>query len=295
MKITDSMTLDLKALVYDTHHLSAAAFGAYLRLLMHAWMNCGRIPDDEIELRLICNTENDNFGVIWNQVEGFFIKLDNGYTQKRLINDLMKLANQLKEQENHAKFDINSDNSQINSDNSQNSRITAQNSTEFMSLKDKENHAELRINGSNCISNELIYNNIYNIYNILYRGNYIYKHGAKNNSQNSHEPRPKRRRGRKPTAMHELPVDFTPDFDYVAFGAEHGLSESAVHEQLESFKDWAKSNGRRKKDWSGTFRNWLRNCRERQRQWGGWSGAYVSTKERILREGADADSDSLGG
>ena len=47
------MPVATDALIADTAHMSAAEFGAYMRILIAMWRNGGWLPDDEQALRRI--------------------------------------------------------------------------------------------------------------------------------------------------------------------------------------------------------------------------------------------------
>lgn len=63
----------------------------------------------------------------------------------------------------------------------------------------------------------------------------------------------------RPAMAHPIPADFSLTDDRAAWAKEH---TPAVHAQREtdSFVDYWRGNGSKKKDWHGTWRNWMRKA-----------------------------------
>ncbi|MBU2644486.1 hypothetical protein KKI24_07225 [bacterium] len=63
------------------------------------------------------------------------------------------------------------------------------------------------------------------------------------------------------------PPDFEtwePSDNLKKWGSSNGISEKELYRAAECCIDWAKSNGKLKKDWEATIRNWAREDKERK-------------------------------
>jgi uncharacterized protein YdaU (DUF1376 family) len=80
-------------LMGDTQGLSQGEFGAYLLLLITAWMDQGSLPDDDVELQRIARAQR-----WWSRqrrrvLERYFVKGEDGrWRQKRLTQEIKKVA-----------------------------------------------------------------------------------------------------------------------------------------------------------------------------------------------------------
>lgn len=81
----------------DTAHLSTEEHGAYLLLLMQAWMSDGLLPDDDARLMRICRVSADRWKESGPYIRQFFVKTKHGLRHKRIDVELAKseaIANQ---------------------------------------------------------------------------------------------------------------------------------------------------------------------------------------------------------
>ncbi|MDE1906005.1 MAG: YdaU family protein [Rhodospirillales bacterium] len=75
----------------DTCHLSMMEHGAYMGLLMHCWDQKGPIPLDERRIFAICNARsNEEMGAARNVLSEFFIKMEDGWYNKRMSEEIAK-------------------------------------------------------------------------------------------------------------------------------------------------------------------------------------------------------------
>lgn len=74
----------------DTMHLSTEQHGAYLLLLIHAWMNDGALPIDADKLRRISRMDRDAWSAQKDDVLAFFHEQDGMLRQKRLDIELAR-------------------------------------------------------------------------------------------------------------------------------------------------------------------------------------------------------------
>jgi len=74
----------------DTMHLSAEEHGAYLLLIMHAWLNNGELPVDDERLRRITKMDAKSWKVSWSEVSRFFYKDGDFYRHKRIEKELQR-------------------------------------------------------------------------------------------------------------------------------------------------------------------------------------------------------------
>lgn len=68
----------------DTRHLSTVEHGAYLLLIMHAWMNEGRLPADEARLARIAGLSAKEWTASRDVILQFFLWQDDGYRHMRV-------------------------------------------------------------------------------------------------------------------------------------------------------------------------------------------------------------------
>lgn len=72
----------------DTGHLSTAEHGAYLLLLMTAWMRGGALPDDDAQLARITRASATEWRKLRPALAPFFMAADGVWRQKRLLKEL---------------------------------------------------------------------------------------------------------------------------------------------------------------------------------------------------------------
>jgi len=81
----------------DTSHLCAAEHGAYVLLIMHAWMNDGYLPKDDKRLCRVARMSPEEWAESREVLLEFFYECDAGYRQVRVDAELVK-ARALREQ-----------------------------------------------------------------------------------------------------------------------------------------------------------------------------------------------------
>lgn len=75
----------------DTRHLSPCEHGIYLLLLMHCWDQKGPAPLDERKMLGICNARSsDEIAALRRVIEEFFVRMDDGYYNKRMSAEVRK-------------------------------------------------------------------------------------------------------------------------------------------------------------------------------------------------------------
>jgi uncharacterized protein YdaU (DUF1376 family) len=84
------MPLYLADYLRDTTHLSAEEHGAYLLLLMHAWVNDGLLPDDDRRLRQITKMEAKGWKYSAPILRAFFYSDGAHLRQKRMDGELLR-------------------------------------------------------------------------------------------------------------------------------------------------------------------------------------------------------------
>lgn len=73
----------------DTAHLTPEESGAYLHLLMHMWMQRGKLRDDPVSLAALARVDNGRWPEIWERLAPFFKRANRAHiTQKRLAKEL---------------------------------------------------------------------------------------------------------------------------------------------------------------------------------------------------------------
>ena len=55
----------------------------------------------------------------------------------------------------------------------------------------------------------------------------------------------------------QLPPDWVPGPQGVAYGLKNGLTEAQIQREGERFRNWAVSRGEVKRDWLAAWRNWV--------------------------------------
>ena len=70
------MPLYVSDYLADTSHLSTEEHGAYILLLMHAWMNNGELPTDDGRLRRICRMDERPWRKSRDEIKAFFYEQD---------------------------------------------------------------------------------------------------------------------------------------------------------------------------------------------------------------------------
>jgi uncharacterized protein YdaU (DUF1376 family) len=86
------MPLATDALLGDTSHLSAAEFGAYMRILIAMWRAGGSLPDDDARLARIAGMGAKQWRAAAPILRGFLSPCETGLTQKRLLKEWLKVA-----------------------------------------------------------------------------------------------------------------------------------------------------------------------------------------------------------
>jgi uncharacterized protein YdaU (DUF1376 family) len=76
----------------DTARLSATQHGAYLLLLMDMWNHDGLLPDQPSIMAAIARVDPKSWPKVWRKIEPLFYKVDGGWRQKRLQNEVEKAA-----------------------------------------------------------------------------------------------------------------------------------------------------------------------------------------------------------
>ncbi len=71
----------------DTTHLGAAEHGAYLLLIMHYWLTCGTIPDDDRQLARIVRMAPGEWKRVRPIIQAFF---SNGWQHHRIDGEIAK-------------------------------------------------------------------------------------------------------------------------------------------------------------------------------------------------------------
>jgi len=83
----------------------------------------------------------------------------------------------------------------------------------------------------------------------------------------------------KKKASKRVPADFEVSDKLMAFGIDHGLTETEILQEAETFKDHEFKDAR--KDWPATFRNWLR----REIKWRSkHPGAKLTYAEKLAQD-----------
>lgn len=72
----------------DTMHLSATENGAYLLLLMAAWLRDGELPDDDSQLCRLARCSNKEWKIMRLTISAFFKVEDGKWVQSRLAHEL---------------------------------------------------------------------------------------------------------------------------------------------------------------------------------------------------------------
>jgi uncharacterized protein YdaU (DUF1376 family) len=89
MKPTDPwMPVYVAELLAALQHLDSEAIGAYLLLLLNAWIRDGKLPNDDTQLRLMAKTDVQHWTRVRGLIEPFFQIRDGFWTQKRLTEEL---------------------------------------------------------------------------------------------------------------------------------------------------------------------------------------------------------------
>lgn len=86
------MPLDVGDYLRDTTHLTTVEHGAYLLLLMHAWVHGGSLTKDDRGLRSITKMSVRAWSASKDTLMAFFFERDGAYRQKRLDAELAKTS-----------------------------------------------------------------------------------------------------------------------------------------------------------------------------------------------------------
>lgn len=86
------MPLLTDSLIGDTSHLSAAEFGAYMRILVAMWRAGGSLPDDDARLARIAGMTPKQWASAAHVVRVLLSPCDAGITQKRLLKEWLRVA-----------------------------------------------------------------------------------------------------------------------------------------------------------------------------------------------------------
>lgn len=83
-----SLPLFVREYLVDTTHLTIDQSGAYLHLLMHAWVKGGTLPDDEKQLAAMAKCTVKKWRSIRAAIEDFWIIENGTWVNKRLSREL---------------------------------------------------------------------------------------------------------------------------------------------------------------------------------------------------------------
>lgn len=86
------MPVATDALLGDTSHLSAAEFGAYMRILVSMWRAGGALPDDDARLARIAGMSLRQWQKAAPVVRAFLSPCERGVTQKRLLKEWLRVS-----------------------------------------------------------------------------------------------------------------------------------------------------------------------------------------------------------
>lgn len=95
------MPLYVSDYLADTSHLSTEEHGAYLLLLMHAWINGGEITGDDTRLRRICRMEEKQWRKSKEEIKAFFYE-ENGCLRHHRVDKELERAQHLVNQRSAA-------------------------------------------------------------------------------------------------------------------------------------------------------------------------------------------------
>lgn len=95
------MPLYVSDYLADTSHLSTEEHGAYMLLLMHAWMNGGELPVDDNRLRRICRMDEKPWKSSKNEIKAFFYERE-GVLRHHRVDKEIERAQQLVNQRSAA-------------------------------------------------------------------------------------------------------------------------------------------------------------------------------------------------
>ncbi|TDN63229.1 DUF1376 domain-containing protein [Paraburkholderia sp. BL10I2N1] len=87
------MPLFISDYLADTSHLSAAEHGAYLLMIMHAWMNGGALPAGDDRLRRVARMDAKEWNEARSELIGYFYAADDGSLRHRRIDDELVRSN----------------------------------------------------------------------------------------------------------------------------------------------------------------------------------------------------------
>lgn len=82
------MPLYISDYLADTLHLSVAEHGAYLLMLMHAWMNGGCLPNDDERLRRIARMDAKEWRESGTELRSYFFATEDGLRHHRMDREL---------------------------------------------------------------------------------------------------------------------------------------------------------------------------------------------------------------
>lgn len=84
------MPLYVSDYLADTSHLSTEEHGAYLLLLMHAWMNGGELPSDDNRLRRIARMDEKPWKASRDEIKSFFYEHGGALRHYRVDRELQR-------------------------------------------------------------------------------------------------------------------------------------------------------------------------------------------------------------
>lgn len=90
IKVDTWMPLYVSDYLSDTSHLSTEEHGAYLLLLMHAWVNGGELPIDDNRLRRIARMDEKPWKASRDEIKSFFYEHDGVLRHARVDRELQR-------------------------------------------------------------------------------------------------------------------------------------------------------------------------------------------------------------
>lgn len=97
------MPLYISDYLADTLHLSVAEHGAYMLMLMHAWMNNGSLPASDDRLRRIARMDADEWREAGPELRSYFYEVDGSLRHHRLDRELDRAKANIEQRSNAGK------------------------------------------------------------------------------------------------------------------------------------------------------------------------------------------------
>lgn len=261
------MPLYIADYMLDTAHLSTEEHGAYLLLLLHAWMNKGALPNDDERLRRITRMEKRAWNISKNEIKSFFYEHQGVLRHRRIDLELQRAQEMVNQrsmagkasaakrgaERNHERNGSGSGNETRNENGNdssnehgnENSTSVATNVERPKQRKSNQSQSQLQVKTID-VTERVVNTTVCSVEN----------ERTAADASRTLSPKPPDR-----FFQTQLPPDFLPDEAAIRLAQQHALE---IGIERERFVAHYTATGELRANWQAQFRKWLLGAMQRK-------------------------------